>query len=155
MTTPGTKWRKKPVEIDATEPLTKDNAAEIAAWVGSDAEVREGGLLIATLEGAHHASWGDRIVRGVRGEHYPVKPDIFDATYEPADWRSQPVAAPSEAREDAIRLILQSHKPSDNYAGCRCGSAFINSHMEHLVAVVPKEVMATLDAGATPREGTE
>lgn len=41
-------------------------------------------LRIRTLEGDHEAKPGDMIVRGVKGEFYPVKPDIFEATYEPA-----------------------------------------------------------------------
>lgn len=43
------------------------------------------GLVIPTLEGDHHASVGDWIIRGVKGEFYPCKPDIFAATYEPAN----------------------------------------------------------------------
>lgn len=42
-------------------------------------------LKIWTLEGDHTVSWGDWIIRGVKGELYPCKSDIFEATYEPAD----------------------------------------------------------------------
>lgn len=41
-------------------------------------------LFIETLEGTHHASVGDYIIRGVNGELYPCKPDIFEKTYEAA-----------------------------------------------------------------------
>ena len=41
-------------------------------------------LLIETLEGTHRADLGNWIIRGVKGELYPCKPDIFEATYEPA-----------------------------------------------------------------------
>ena len=41
-------------------------------------------LSIATLEGAHWVTPGDYVIRGVQGEFYPCKPDIFSATYEPA-----------------------------------------------------------------------
>lgn len=44
-----------------------------------------GGLVIKTLGGEHLASIGDWIIRGVKGEFYPCKPDIFDATYEKVD----------------------------------------------------------------------
>jgi hypothetical protein len=37
---------------------------------------------IGTLEGQHRVSYGDYIIRGVKGEYYPCKPDIFEATYE-------------------------------------------------------------------------
>ena len=42
----------------------------------------EGGLIIKTLEGEHIASIGDYIIKGVSGEFYPCKPDIFNQTYE-------------------------------------------------------------------------
>ena len=42
-------------------------------------------LYIGTLEGIHRAEPGDYIIRGVKGELYPCKPDIFAATYEPAE----------------------------------------------------------------------
>lgn len=44
----------------------------------------KGTLSIGTLEGEHLVSWGDWIIRGVVGELYPIKPDIFESTYEPA-----------------------------------------------------------------------
>ena len=40
-----------------------------------------GGLTIHTLEGDHLARWGDYIIKGIKGEFYPCKPDIFKATY--------------------------------------------------------------------------
>ncbi len=42
----------------------------------------KGGLIIKTLEGEHLASVGDFIIKGIQGEFYPCKPDIFEATYE-------------------------------------------------------------------------
>jgi hypothetical protein len=74
-------FRKKPVEIEAIQ-LTPLNIEEIEQFVGGDAGREPGGLVIATLEGAMHASIGDWIIRGVQGEFYPCKPDIFAATYE-------------------------------------------------------------------------
>ena len=65
------KYRKKPVVIEAYQ---------------TDKE-----LDIETLEGTMHASVGDYIITGVRGEKYPCKPDIFEQTYEPAD---APTASP-------------------------------------------------------------
>lgn len=62
------------------------NGMVISAW--SDAQVGEsflGGLEILTLEGKMTADVGDWIIRGVKGEFYPCKPDIFEATYEPAE----------------------------------------------------------------------
>lgn len=76
------KFRKKPVVIEAIQ--FNGNFDEIEQFVGGDAEFRNGSLVVATLEGPLHASPGDWIIRGVKGEFYPCKPDIFEATYEPA-----------------------------------------------------------------------
>ena len=45
-------------------------------------ELKKNGVIIPTLEGQHIASWGDFIIKGVKGEFYPCKPDIFEMTYE-------------------------------------------------------------------------
>ena len=82
-----TRWRKKPVEIEAIQWLGEENCEAVFAFIGlphSDEEQDHSVLLIPTLEGTLEASPGDWIIRGVQGEHYPCKPDIFDATYEPA-----------------------------------------------------------------------
>ena len=78
------KYRKKPVIIEAVQ-WKNGNFDEIEKFVGGDAEFRKGiGLVVATLEGPLHASEGDWIIKGVKGEFYPCKPDIFEVTYEPA-----------------------------------------------------------------------
>ena len=85
-------YRKLPVLIDAML-YDGTNGAEVVKWVragGYGASLRGGdggGSLgatigIQTLEGVIWASPGDYIIRGVAGEFYPCKPDIFDATYE-------------------------------------------------------------------------
>lgn len=80
------RYRKKPVVIEALQ-LDRTNALEIADWSGGyclNATVL--GLMtvhIPTLEGEMTASVGDYIIRGVNGEHYPCKPDIFLKTYDP------------------------------------------------------------------------
>lgn len=76
------KFRKKPVVIDA---WPNDPLADMPAWVmDAVVKVEDGTLAIETLEGVMTASVGDWIIRGVKGEVYPCKPDIFVATYEPA-----------------------------------------------------------------------
>lgn len=42
-------------------------------------------LFIDTLEGTHHVSIGDYVIKGIKGELYPCKPDIFEESYEPAN----------------------------------------------------------------------
>jgi hypothetical protein len=78
------RYRKKPVVIVAIHytgefPLEFLDDAEHVRSAGDG-----GGILIETLEGTMRADVGDWIIRGVKGELYPCKPDIFDATYEPA-----------------------------------------------------------------------
>lgn len=75
------KFRKKPVEIEAIQ-LSPLNLWEIEEFVGGDLDVRSGSVVIATLEGAMTAHVGDWIIRGVAGEFYPCRPDVFEQTYE-------------------------------------------------------------------------
>lgn len=87
------RFRKKPVVIEASK-LTQENTTDVAMWCGGRI-VREEkasdptdvylGLDIPTLEGVMRANIGDWVVRGVQGEFYPVKPDIFRETYERAE----------------------------------------------------------------------
>lgn len=76
------KFRKKPVVIEAVQ-FTAGNFNEIEEFVGGDAEFRDGELIVATLEGPLRAAPNDWIIKGVKNEFYPCKPDIFDETYEP------------------------------------------------------------------------
>jgi hypothetical protein len=84
------RFRKRPVEIEAVQ-LNRDNGTVVARWCGgrwtheakpSDPSDVAEWVLIPTLEGPMKASLGDWIIRGVQGEFYPCKPDIFAATYE-------------------------------------------------------------------------
>lgn len=89
------KFRKKPVVVEAMQfrpasALTGnlDYAVEFDDWMVANQGERKcryvgDTLVIPTLEGDHTASPGDWIIRGVKGELYPCKPDIFAATYEP------------------------------------------------------------------------
>ena len=77
-------FRKKPVVIEARE-WTGANAADLLNWIGESATQDGPSLFIKTLEGMHEASLGDMIIRGVHGEFYPCKPDIFSKTYEAAE----------------------------------------------------------------------
>lgn len=94
----GFRFRKRPVEIEAVRYLPKDSEQvervmqfleDCEGWHMSDHD--EGGIVIPTLEGDHRAAPGDYIIRGVAGEFYPCKPDIFEQTYDPV-----PLAPPDE-----------------------------------------------------------
>ena len=96
-------YRKKPVCIQAFQ-MTKERRASNVDWPHwlheawgkdfsqpgavstEDYPNSRGGdrLMIRTLEGVHSVSWNDWIIQGVQGELYTCKPDIFDATYDPA-----------------------------------------------------------------------
>lgn len=92
------KVRKKPVEVEAVQ-WTGDNHREMFDFLTNNQRTDKymdssgdnfyidhgkvkGGLVIKTLEGEHIASIRDYVIKGVKGEFYPCKPDIFTETYE-------------------------------------------------------------------------
>lgn len=89
------KYRKKPVVVEAVR-WTGSNLEEIRNFVGSDLiedcvelfdtkrELKKMlvGIAVNTLEGRMRADYGDYIIKGVKGEFYPCKPDIFEQTYD-------------------------------------------------------------------------
>ena len=77
------KFRKRPVVVEAFQ-YTGDAAAVARHFTDMSYSTMNGVFKIFTLEGEHIASVGDWIIEGVKGEHYPCKPDIFAATYEEA-----------------------------------------------------------------------
>lgn len=93
-------FRKKPVVIQARlfDTADYDEALDVVRWCGGRAV--DDGCEIPTLEDGvdgrakHVASPGDWIIRGVQGEFYPCKPDIFEATYEPVGAGSPDGTAP-------------------------------------------------------------
>ena len=110
------KATKKPVTIEAVK-WDGENSEEIIAFCGDSAftavesqmgqtETEE--LYIKTLEGNHHASIGDYIIKGVKGEFYPCKPDIFENTYDIVDESGQ-IVKEALAMED----LIYEHKYDD------------------------------------------
>jgi len=92
-----TKFRKKPVVVEAFQ-MTEARRQDSSGWPvwlneawSKDFETPGAfyplstALVIHTLEGAHIVATDDWIIRGVQGELYPCKPDIFAATYEPVE----------------------------------------------------------------------
>jgi hypothetical protein len=87
------RYRKRPVEVEAMR-FDGTNATDIIDWVNAhvpeddDPAMWEDdgpSIQIMTLEGTMRADAGDWIIKGVKGEFYPCKPDIFEATYERSD----------------------------------------------------------------------
>lgn len=114
---PAQRFRKKPVEIDAVR-WDGTNWGEVCDFLG----VPENGhgdeetlrrdpsrmpVVIHTLEGDMRAELGDWIIKGVRGEFYPCKPDIFDATYE--DATSTPTDDVYRERARLVAFLAASH----------------------------------------------
>lgn len=89
------KFRKKPVVIEAFKWTGDEHQTDDPDWIC--AAMRDGRvyfadsgtshvtLRITTMEGTMIANRGDWIIKGIKGEIYPCKPDIFDATYETAE----------------------------------------------------------------------
>lgn len=80
------RYRKKPIVVEAIQ-LQLENFEETKAWCNGKTwslpPMRAvTGLSIETLEGNMAAYFGDWIIKGVKGEFYPCKPDVFEATYE-------------------------------------------------------------------------
>jgi hypothetical protein len=78
------KARKKPVEIEFIQFTDKGSVMDILLWAKSKVKYKttKNYIIINTLEGEMTANVDDYIVKGVNGEFYPVKPDIFNKTYE-------------------------------------------------------------------------
>jgi hypothetical protein len=91
------RYRKKPVVIEAW--LNADDTGPLPDWVVAAELGRQPGgvILLGTLEGVMQAQIGDYIIRGVKGEFYPCKPDIFEATYEAVH------AMPASESQDSIQ----------------------------------------------------
>lgn len=78
------KFRKKPVVIEAIQFKGDENLIECLSFLDGQKAGGDDSIIIMTLEGDMRASKGDYIIKGVNGEFYPCKPDIFEKTYEPA-----------------------------------------------------------------------
>ena len=77
------KFRKKPVVIEATQWFKHGD--HFAVFLMPPDQGAHEQAYVPTLEGPMFVSPGDWIITGIKGEHYPCKPDIFEATYEPAE----------------------------------------------------------------------
>lgn len=92
---PAARYRKRPVVVEALKYMgTNASLNELSSWMGRQLEtlnvdaqgqIMVGGLMrveIKTLEGTMVAEPGDYVIKGVAGEFYPCKPEIFLGTYE-------------------------------------------------------------------------
>ena len=109
------KYTKKPVTIEAVQ-WTGDNWQEIQRFVPDAVRVIDmNGLRVKTLEGELNVSKGDYIIKGVKGEFYPCKPDIFQQTYDPAEATVKPDGCPFCGAEGTDVHVVQG-----NPRYCKC-----------------------------------
>lgn len=126
------KYRKKPVEIEAWH-LTEEHGSDVAKWCGGSwhPTTKPGytsNLFINTLEGRMQANIGDYIIKGVNGEFYPCKPDIFEKTYaalDAAEAASHPETTDSSEQVCECGHSEVWHMQACNYPThgdeCKCG----------------------------------
>jgi hypothetical protein len=109
------KFRKKPVVIEAFHYTGINDAFALGEWA------KERGVFywddnnvlhVKTLEGEHIASDGDFIIKGIAGEFYPCKPDIFEKTYEPAS-QSEQGYSEAEVKELLGKATIYSRPLTD------------------------------------------
>ena len=107
------KFRKKPVVIEAVQYAREASAPDLLALLEGCVgwHVAENGIRIPTPEGVMTASPGDWIIKGVKGEVYPCKPDIFAATYEPGE-----SPAPHAFEATLMRVCCTCWKPESDPA---------------------------------------
>ena len=110
------KFRKKPVVIEAIR-LNKISNEKVVEFLGGESHRNIdftinnsiGVVNIVTMEGTMTANPGDWIIRGIKGEFYPCKPDIFEATYESVDNAAPEAlnnyAAVKQERDEAVGLL--------------------------------------------------
>lgn len=108
-------YQKKPVVIEAIQWDGTDIClGEIVHWMNHEVQNLENNKLgIETLEGVMEASVGDFIIKGVKGEFYPCKPDIFEQTYEEVPTPLQHNEELYEAAIEAMNNYGKENKSDD------------------------------------------
>lgn len=98
------KFRKKPVVIEAIQ-LTRESFTDCVKFMGDkigEYDKPECYIEIPTLEGDMAAYRGDWIIKGIQGEFYPCKPDIFEQTYEPSEPEANAILENKVANTDSF-----------------------------------------------------
>jgi len=117
------KYRKKPIVVEAMQlpPSGDDAPDELLTFLHEMGErwhsERDGHLVIYTLEGKMLASPGDWIIKGVEGEYYPCKPDIFAASYDKA-WEETMTKERWTDLEEDQELKLTEEEINDGWHFC-------------------------------------
>lgn len=155
---PDLKWTKKPVTIEAWQ-LTEEVALNywenkilppfgcksISGEYNKNTKVvRDAYFHIDTLEGFMKASLGDWIIKGVKGEIYPCKPDIFEATYIKPNLRA-PVSARGEVLKALDLLRLRAYSHADKSNGPKEMREWIDADVETILAALQQPPAPAVD----------
>lgn len=133
------KYRKKPVVIEARQ-YTAETKEELLEWINRDsintAYHHTGLIVIRTLEGEMNCSTGDWIIKGVNGEFYPCKPDIFGATYELVGRAALAPPPPTPKCPECAAPLHTVRYPggylnADQWSSIRAGDFYCNSSAPH------------------------
>jgi hypothetical protein len=151
------KFRKKPVVIEARQ-LSRENGPELAAWCGGvwnslygrgDHGEDISHISIDTLEGRMRADLGDWIIKGVKGEFYPCKPDIFAATYEAVfdDGKAQRPEGSAEgvARSEPKPQKDRDMSESDSHEIIKAAEALVDLRRDDFGDVLPWDLMSPME----------
>lgn len=125
-------YRKKPVEIEARQLEYNIVSQEaLAEWCGGIIEEHKSGINIPTLEGVTYAQVGDFIIKGVKGEFYACKPDIFELTYQlsATEMGFKGIILDQIAKEFNSRVIVTTEK----YDG-KNGYGYLNREISEIPA---------------------
>ena len=144
--------------LGSFEPLAVIEGREPWPESGATIDPRDGRMVIATLEGGHWVTPGDFIIRGVQGEFYPCKSDIFEATYEPAETTPAHHETPDVAElrrlaENATPGPWDSYRPRPSYRAYAVDQVMPAGHLGEAVATtqdVNAEENAAYIAAASP-----
>lgn len=153
------KYRKKPVEIEALQ-LTENNACDVLSFCNGHGDIvaskeEDGTISIRTLEGTMTASIGDYVIKGVKGEFYPCKPDIFEATYDIVE-EAQPclpnlevTLVPEEIANIASLLDNDPRMKKVEFDSAACSLHFVVQYSGNEIIDGIKEAAFTIYKGTT------
>lgn len=132
------KYRKKPIVIEAVQwtGSNDDEIRQLAKGCDRTVAFRHGdsSLMIYTLEGNHIASIGDWIIKGVQGELYPCKPDIFAATYDAVQEEED---KPSQDGDIYFSVAYVKDGAVSRTKKYMSGKMFVQILMKHIAESIP------------------
>ena len=165
-------YRKKPVVIEAVQ-FREDNHTAVKAFCPAITYIDSFNAFIKTLEGDMTVSENDWIIKGVNGEFYPCKLDIFEKTYEPATQPPSNTAVEEELKElrewknSAFGQIERIHDYAEKHSDIKVGESKIQfvidrakntmswPHPPHKVPLLtsPTNLMPAFDTGKSELRG--